>query len=303
VLAFADTNSQLGRLTWYNRTGETLGTIGAPGDYVNFEISPDEKRLVFSLVDTQLNTPDLWLYDLLRGTSLRVTTDPGTDASARWSPDGSRIAFRSDRHGNNDIFVKGAGGTGLDEPLVVERGTKIPSDWSPDGAYVVYHETTSSTGWDMWVVPMAGDRKPRPFLQTPFNEMQGRLSPDGRWMAYTSDESGNLEVYVRPFPTGAEKVLVSTNGGSDAVWRRDGKELFYLAADRKLMSARVTSGTTFESDVPKPLFDTHVGALNPDYRNQYSVSSDGNRFLVNVVPDSAASSPITVVLNWTQLLK
>jgi Tol biopolymer transport system component len=239
----------------------------------------------------------------LRGTSLRLTSDPGTDASARWAPDGSRIAFRSDRRGNNDIFVKDAGGTGPEEPFLVDPGTKISSDWSPDGAYVVYHIAKANSGWDIWVAPLTGDRKARPFLETPFNEMQGRLSPDGRWMAYTSDESGNLEVYVRPFPAGEGKVLISTNGGSDAVWRRDGNELFYLGADRKLMSARVKSGTTFESEVPTPLFDTHVGALNPDYRNQYAVSSDGSRFLVNVVSDRSASSPITVVLNWTELLK
>jgi hypothetical protein len=232
VLAFAGANSQIGRLTWYDRTGKVLGTVGALGDYVNFEISPDQKRLAFSLVDAQL-----------------------------------------------------------------------PSDWSPDGAYVVYHVSTENTGQDIWVAPMSGDRKGRPFLQTPFNEMQGRLSPDGRWMAYTSDESGSLEVYVRPFPTGAEKSLVSTNGGSDPVWRHEGKELFYLGADRKLMSVNVKSSTTFESDVPRPLFDAHVGALNPDYRNQYTVSSEGSRFLVNVVSEGSSSSPITVVLNWTEMLK
>jgi hypothetical protein len=110
-------------------------------------------------------------------------------------------------------------------------------------------------------------------------------------------------VYVRPFPTGAEKWLVSTNGGSDAVWRRDGKELFYLGGDRKLMSVGVKSGTTFESDVPRPLFDARVGSLNPDYRNQYAVTSDGSRFLVNVVSEGSSSSPITVVLNWTEMLK
>ena len=302
VLAFADTNAQIGQLSWYNRAGDALKTIGVPGDYINFEISPDQKRLVFSVVDPQLSTPDLWLYDLLRGTSLRVTTDPGTDASARWAPDGSRIVFRSDRGGNNDLFLKGANLTGPDEPLVGDPTTKVSSDWSPDGAYVVYH-TLESTGWDIWVVPMFGDRKPRPFLQTSFNEMQGRLSPDGRWMAYTSDESGNLEVYVRAFPTGAEKWLISTNGGSDPVWRRDGKELFYLGADRKLMSVVSKGGAAFESSVPSALFDTHIGSLNPDYRNQYAVSSDGSRFLVNVVPERSSSSPITVVLNWTGLLK
>lgn len=304
VLAFAGPNSQIARLTWYDRTGRKLGTVGAPGDYVNFEISPDQKRLAFSLVDARLNSPDLWLYDLARGTSLRITSDPSTESSPRWAPDGSRLAFRSDRGGQNDIFLKSAGGTGPDEPFLTDTGNnKLPSDWSPDGAYVVYHQALENSGQDIWVVPTSGDRKARPFLQTPFNELQGRLSPDGRWMAYTSDESGNLEIYVRPFPSGAEKWLISTNGGSDAVWRHDGKELFYLGVDRKIMSVRVNSGAPFESDVPRPLFDTQVGALNPDYRNQYAVSNDGNRFLVNDLSEGSSSSPITVVLNWTQMLR
>jgi hypothetical protein len=150
---------------------------------------------------------------------------------------------------------------------------------------------------------MFGDRKPRAFLQTPFNEMQGHLSPDGRWMAYTSDESGSLEVYVRPFPAGPEKWSISTNGGSDPTWRRDGKELFYLGPDRKLMSVPVRAAQTFEAGVPTPLFETRVGSLNPDFRNQYAVSSDGNRFLINTVSEGSSSSPITIVLNWTETLK
>jgi serine/threonine-protein kinase len=179
----------------------------------------------------------------------------------------------------------------------------MPTDWSPDGRYIVYHSPGATTGIDLWVLPMTGDQTPRVFLQTPFNEMQGRLSPDGHWMAYTSDESGALEVYVRPFPSGTEKWLISTGGGSEPAWQRDTKELFYLATDRKLMAVPIKSGATFEAGVPSPLFETHVGPINPEYRNQYTVSSDGSRFLVNTVLENTPSSPITVVLNWTAASK
>jgi hypothetical protein len=175
----------------------------------------------------------------------------------------------------------------------------VTTDWSPDAANIVYHSAGETTGDDIWVLPMSGGSKPHAFLQTPFNEMQGKLSPDGHWMAYTSDESGMLEVYVRPFPAGAEKWAVSTNGGSEPKWRGDGKELFYLGADRKLMSVPIVAGATLEVGVPKALFETKVGSINPEYRSQYAVSKDGNRFLINTVSAGASSPPITVVLNWT----
>ena len=304
VLAYASSNPQVGQLTWYDRTGRPDGTVGAAGDYVDVGISPDQKRIVFSLVDPQTNTQDIWLTELARGANTRLTFDPATDGAPIWSPDGARIVFRSDRGGLNNLYLKSAGGTGADEPSVIgPTAVLVTTDWSPDGANIVYHSAGATTGDDIWVLPMSGDRKPHVFLQTPFNEMQGKLSPDGHWMAYTSDESGMLEVYVRPFPAGAEKWAVSTNGGSEPKWRGDGKELFYLGADRKLMSVPIAAGGTLEAGVPKALFETKVGSINPEYRNQYAVSKDGNRFLINAVSAGASSPPITVVLNWTAGLK
>jgi eukaryotic-like serine/threonine-protein kinase len=255
------------------------------------------------LVEPGRNTPDLWVSDLARRANTRLTFDPGTEASAVWSADGTRIIFRSDRAGNNDLYLKGTGGTGAEvQALVDKTAAKVSSDWSADGRYVVYHAARQTTGLDIWILPMSGDRTPREFLQTPFNEMQGRLLPDGHWMAYTSDESGSLEVHVRPFPAGAEHWVVSTNGGSEPTWRGDGKELFYLGADRMLMSISIAGGPRLEADVPKPLFETNVGAINPDFRRQYAASRDGNRFLVNTMSKDASSPPIIVVLNWTTAL-
>jgi hypothetical protein len=153
---------------------------------------------------------------------------------------------------------------------------------------------------DLWVLPLFGEKKPWPFLQTPSNELHGQLSPDGRWMAYTSDESGTPEVYVLPFRASGRKVQISTNGGAQPRWRRDGKELFYLAPDRKLMAVELKSNRAFEPDVPRALFQTHVS--NPESlndRNYYAVSADGRRFLVNTLLEKSTHVPITVVLDWT----
>jgi Tol biopolymer transport system component len=303
TLAYASGNPQDGQLTWYDRHGASLGVVGVNGDYVSLQISPDQSRIAFSRVDPETNTPDLWLFDVARRASSRFTFDPSTEAFSVWSPDGTRIVFRSDRGGSQDLYVKGSSGAAPEQVFLASTINKMPTDWSSDGRSIVYHAPGTTTGLDLWVLAMSGDHAARPFLQTPFNEMQGRLSPDGHWMAYTSDESGALEVYVRPFPSGAEKWLISTGGGSEPAWRRDSHELFYLAADRKLMAVSIKSGAMLEAGVPSALFETHVGPINPEYRNQYSASSDGTRFLINTVSDSAPSSPITVVLNWQAGLK
>ena len=169
----------------------------------------------------------------------------------------------------------------------------------------MYKENNPRTGWDVWVLPLAGDRKPVPVANTNFDEREGQFSPDVRWIAYQSNESGRGEIYVQPFPGPGAKLQVSTNGGSQVRWRRDGKELFYIAPDNKLMAVPITvapNGQTLEPGTPVELFPTQI-ASNPAGRQQYAVSSDGQRFLILVEPEGATASPITVILNWAAGVK
>lgn len=290
-----------GQLTWFDRRGTPLGTVGSIEDYVNFNLSPDERELAVAPVNPRSNTGDIWILDLVRGVSTPVTSNPHNDASPIWSPDGKRLLFRSDREGFLHLYQTASGGGGKEELLFKADNNKLPSDWSADGRVILFHTSpASSTGWDLWSLRV-DDLVAKAFLETPFNEYQGRLSSDGRFIAYTSDESGQLEVYVRPFPEGAAKWRISAGGGSEPAWRRDGKELFYLAADGKLMSVGVRTGTApFEA--PRPLFQSRLPGPRDVYRTSYVVSGDGQRFLVNTVVGEVKSTPITVVLNWAREL-
>ncbi|MFN2456550.1 MAG: TolB family protein, partial [Pyrinomonadaceae bacterium] len=174
-----------------------------------------------------------------------------------------------------------------------------PQDWSSDGRFLLYGEIDSKTNADLWVLPLFGDQKPIPFLQTTFNENQSAFSPDGRWIAYVSNESGPAQVYVQSFPVSGGKWMVSTTGGSQPKWRRDGKELFYLGPDRKLMAVDVKEDANkFEAGSPRALFETRV-FVGFGFISGYQVSRDGQRFLVNTPLEESAPSPLTVILNWT----
>ena len=201
------------------------------------------------------------------------------------------------------MYQKIASGTGNEEVLLRSSEEKVPDDWSSDGRFIVYETLNPKTNKDLWVLPMSGDRQPFPFLQTEFNELQAQLSSDGKWIAYTSNESGALEVYVQTFPaSGGGKWRVSIAGGCQPSWRRDGRELFYIAADRKLMAVDVKLGAIFEAGVPKTLFATRVLSLT-DFRNHYAVSADGQRFLINSTMEETSATPINIVVNWTAALK
>jgi Tol biopolymer transport system component len=203
------------------------------------------------------------------------------------------------RDGNFDLYRKSSTGAGEDELLLKTNEPKYANDWSSDGRFVLFSSIGNAS--DLWILPMTGeDRKPRPYLQTEFVESQGRFSPDGRFVAYTSNESGGSEIYVRPFPdANAGKWLVSSGGGNQPVWRNDGKELFYISADSKMMAVDVSSVPTFKSGTPKALFPTSImaGSLatNP---TRYGVSADGKRFIIHSVLKETAGAPITVLLNW-----
>lgn len=238
----------------------------------------------------------------------RFTFDPAIDMLPIWSPDGDHIVFTSARRGYFDLYQKASsGGAGKDELLLESSAMKWPDDWSPNGKFIIYSIRDPKTNVDLYVLPVSKSRLPRedqqpfPFLQTDFDEEQAKFSPDGRWLAYRSNESGIDDIYVRPFPASAAKWKISTSGGSQPRWRQDGKELFYIAPDSTLMSVDIHTSSTFEAGVPKALFKTGItSAIGTRYH--YAVTGDGQRFLI-ITPVEQVSSPITVVTNWTAGMK
>jgi dipeptidyl aminopeptidase/acylaminoacyl peptidase len=307
LVAYRTSGANRRQLRWFDRMGKTMGVLGAP-DENNLsvpKVSPDGRRVaVFRAV--QGNT-DIWLLDGAR--TNRFTFDAAVDNFPIWSPDGTRIVFDSNRKGTRNLYIKSASGAGNEELLLESTQDKNPTDWSVDGRFTLYHSNDPQTNADLWVLPLGGDRKPWLFLKTKFSERQGQFSPDGRYVAYMSNESGPMEVYIRPFAelaagggaaTGGGQWQVSTAGGIFPRWRPDGKELYYLAPDGKLMAVSITArGATLEPGAPEALFATRIygGGIDSNQGRQYDVTRDG-RFLINTVLDDAATSPITLLLNW-----
>ena len=288
------------QLIWFDRSGKELGRAGPAGEYNDIVLSPDEKRVAIQQVDGA-NT-DLWLLDLARGVTSRFTFDDTTDDDPVWSPDGNTIVFTSAREGRFNLYRKVSSGAGSEELLFKsEVEGKEGTDWSPDGRFILFDQSGGANGTDIWVLPLFGDGKPYALLQTPFSESQGHFSPDGRWFAYISSESGRNEVYVQSFPPSGGKWQVSTAGGAEPHWRRDGLELFYVAADRKLMAVDLKLSPAFEASAPKTLFQTQV--VRHEAPNRYVVTGDGQRFLVNSPVGEVSQTPITVVLNWAAQVK
>jgi len=301
VLVYRNVPTEQSQLTWFDRTGKQLGTVGGAASYAALRLSPDEKHVALQRVDNEKGYYDIWSIDIVRGTESRLTFDPANDVYPIWSPDGSHIVFASNRDGTVNLYQKLSNGAGNDELIFKSDDAKLSNDWSPDGRYLLYQDQ-SPKGFDLWMLPLLEERKPVLFLQTDSEEMYGRFSPDGRWVAYVSDASGKREVYVRSFPTSGGQWQVSNGGGTQPRWRRDGKELFYLSPDKKLMAVEVQGGSgTFEGGIPKALFDVRIGSTLGV--SEYDVAGDGQRFLVNALFEQNAHSPMTVVLNWTADLK
>jgi len=307
VLAYTSNVSSLSQLTWLGRDGRKLGTVGEMGQHLGVALSPDGTRAAVSQVEASSGSGnfDIWVYDLTRGTQARLTDDPGSGWAPVWSPDGSRITYTS-HLGNAEISQRASNGVGSEDLLVRSDQWKRPYDWSPDGHILLYGASLGSERYDLWYLPLAGDeRKPRLYLQSEFSQSQARFSPDGRFVAYTSNETGRNEIYVRPFPQASGgKWPVSTNGGTESHWRRDGKELYYLSADSRMMAAGVTTTPAFNLiGNPKPLFTAPVLGSGA---TRYDVTADGQKFLVDAASTDAGASRrsvITVVLNWPTLLK
>jgi serine/threonine protein kinase len=304
VLAFATTGGDSRQLTWYDRQGKVLGHVGEPAARDELALSPDGTRVAEGRSDNQGQWV-VWMMDVARGVNTRLTFEDG-GGNAVWSPDGRQIAYAPTGGQSPDLYLKPANGANQAELLVRSEGIKTPMAWSADGRYLLYLQRKERKT-DLWVLPMM-DRKPFPYLVTPFGKSQAQFSPDGQWVVYTSNESGTTEAYVQPFPmSSGGKWPVSNGGGSQPRWSRDGKELFYFAPNETLMAVDFNaSGGTVQLGIPKPLFRASVlggtgGA--PIVAWRWDVSKDGQRFLINTSLEEADASPITVLLNWQATMK
>jgi serine/threonine protein kinase len=288
------------QLLWYERDGKQTASVGAPALYAQIHFSTDGRRLATTIFDLQAGSPDIWIYELSRDVPVRFTFDPDFDANPIWSPDNSRVVWGSNRKGHYDLYQKVSSGAGSDEILLESDENKIPTSWSPDGRFIAFTSTNIKGNTDVWILPTFGDRKPFPFLQTQANEVDAQFSPDGRWVAYLSDESGTNQVYIAPFPAAGGKWQISRNGGSEPRWRGDGREVFFLSLDNKLMAVALNAKeSTLEVANAQPLFDVHP-ANPPGYH--YDVTRDGKRFLVDTTKEGN-SAPLALVVNWTADLK
>jgi Tol biopolymer transport system component len=280
-------------LLWFDRAGNEIGKLGEPARYSDVELSPDGTRLAVGVMESTATQLDLWIFDIARNFRTRFTSDAAVEIGARWTPDGKNIAYYVERKG---IFMKPSGSSAPERRLIEDRSGEYPDTWTADGGSLLYELDDQKTSWDIWVLPLSPGSKPYPFIQAPLRQEFGRMSPDGRWLAYRSTESGRDEIYVVPFPGPGDKVQVSTNGGNFPRWRRDGKEIFYLGSNSRMMAAAVDgTGPLFRVGADTALFETRHDRGNWPY----DVSADGQRFVVNTFAEASSSAPITVVVNWT----
>jgi Tol biopolymer transport system component len=248
---------------------------------------------------------DLWITELEHGPESRFTFDASANAAPIWSPDGNYVVFASNRGGAvTNLYRKAANQARGDELLFRSEFNKFPTDWSHDGRFIIFRQTSPQSGNDLLALPVSGDKKPIPLLQSEFNEVEGAVSPDGRWLAYASDESGTYEVYVQPFAPGSSKPSsgkwqISIGGGRDPHWRGDGREVFYIAPDRKMMAVAVkTEGDSFVRSTPQVLFDVRF-PVEGTTLSRYAVSADGKRFLMAAgLEASSEAEPLHVTVNW-----
>ena len=283
-------------LAWRSRDGRPLGTV-AHGPFVDFRLSPDLRHLAVAEVEPRSGRSDLRLLDFVRGNNVRLTTSPATDASPVFSPDGARIVFRSNRERVHDLYMH-ATPTGQDALFLKTPLAKYPTSWSPDGSLIVYHAKGVTTNYDIWAAPVDRPQDARPLVQTEFDEMQGQVSPHGRWLAYVSDESSRYEVYVQPLRGPGRRFQISTGGGSDPKWRADEREIFYVSADGQLMSVAL-GDHDLDPGTPRPLFAVPDAAAQPPFPSLFDVQPDGQRFLVREPTEHVQTLPLTVLVNWS----
>jgi Tol biopolymer transport system component len=285
-------------LSWFDRQGKPLGIVGEPGVYHQVRLSPDETRVAVARVDSTSSTWDIWTLDLSDNILTRLSFDPEHEQNPLWSHDGRSVAYVSQRMAKFDFFQKAVGGT--TESILFESAEhpKYLDDLSPDGRFLLYNTTTI-----LYAVPLDGDRQPVVLDQTPFKKGEARFSPDGKWVAYESNESGATELYVASFPKFDNRRQLTAHGGRSPRWRANGREVFYLTPDGRLMAVDVKTSPSITFGVPHVLFQTPLGNAYSPF-DLYAVTRDGQRFLFPVAQrENALPRPITVVLNWTAGLK
>jgi Tol biopolymer transport system component len=282
--------ADLSQLTWFDRSGKSVGTIGKPETYNNVRLSPDGRRIAITQVDSNGRSSNIWVHEPARHATDRLTFNQSQNTTPIWSPDGRQIMFSSNRKPSFRLFAKSADGSGPEEEVADLRN---PWDWSYDGKHVLV-----SGGNGLWHLSWP-ERVATPIMQASWTVENAQFSPNGRWVAYASNETGNWEIYVSPFPSGNGKWQVSTGGGQEPRWRHDGKELFFLSADGKMMATKVTTDASFKASSPVALFETHrrqaVSALD---LFSYDASGDGQRFLILTKVEEANAAPLSILLNW-----
>ena len=299
VLAFVqDKEVDTAQLTWYDRNGKRLGVAGPAGLWTNFRLAPDERRAAL-IRNEPSKLHSLWLLDLVGGEPIRfVTNTDSANFFPVWSPDGQQLAFASARNSPLNIFLKPLADNAPEARLLATGSQSYPLSWSPDGKSLIFALGDPQTRTDIWLLPLVGERKPQPLLRTTADERNGDVSPDGSWLAYESDASGRVEIYLTQFPQPARSWRISTGGGTNPHWRSDGKELFFVSGNNLMAFSVVNvgrAGLEFHPGVPQPLF-TLEGT-------NYAPSKAGQRFLVSVALEKAPTPPINVVLNWSAELK
>lgn len=299
VIAYrTGTTAQERQMVWFDRSGQKATGTGELGRFSNPALSPDGRWLAVAVEDPKESKRDIWIYDLKRGTSTRLTSDPGDELNPAWSPDGKRIAFTgSKKQGQRDIYLVDATGSGEPELITSGEGRKHVEQWSPDGKYILYNHD-GGQNVDLKLIGVAPGRTETALFPSKFREDMGRISPNGKWIAYCSNESGRNEIYVRAFDpaggAGGRKWLISTDGGLEPEWRRDGKELFYLRGHALMAVDVTTAGAEFDAGKPKALFEKVLGEQR---RNRYVASPDGQQFLVVIPPEEQTRAAIQVILD------
>jgi len=289
------------QLTWFDRNGHSLGTVGEPRVFNNVRLSPDGRWIAADVFDASRNNSEIWTFDAVTGVGNKFASSNFTDMAPVWSPAGDRIAFASNRPkgAKRDIWVKRLDGS-PEELFIESPDDRAPEDWSPDGRFLSLYVIAAAgkRNSQVWIAETGNGRKVAPFAAADGDSSVSRFSPDGRWLAFGSNESGKYEIYVRPVPEGPGRWQISTSGGAGAIWSRDGKELLYESLDFKVMAVPVSSSPTFHAGTPSPLFDLRTAASS-----FFDVSADGQKFLVGLAANDQITPPFSLVLNWRGLLK
>ena len=297
LVAQSGSEVALSQPVWFDRNGRELGSVGEPGGYGNVFLAPNGRSVAVDKTDIGSQNTDVWTYDSQRGSAKRLTFGPGFGWAPIWSPDAARLVFSSNRQNGVDLYVKNSDGSQEEKTMVRDNIDKYPNDWSRDGKYILY-----TAGTDLWFVTVP-ELKSSMFVKAPSALRNGQFSPDGKWVAYASNETGRWEIYVTSFPEPRGKWQISTGGGEQPRWRGDGKELFYLSSDGKIMAAPVTSGANFDAGVPIALFQaTPRQPVSLQDLFVYDVSRDGQRFLINTPVKQAETAPMSLILNWAAKL-